>query len=133
MRGATPAVGMGVVADQPGNAAAFARRGLGRALELPASREEIAAAVVAVLGDPSQAAAMTAAGAAPADLLPLDSGAARQRVTCGAPARPLRGAGSGATSPGRPSCRRTEQESRTETEKTGRAGPPAAVVRCRSC
>lgn len=42
VQGATPVLGMGVLADQPDNALAFARRGLGRPLELTATRGEIA-------------------------------------------------------------------------------------------
>nr|WP_224284432.1 hypothetical protein [Streptomyces sp. LS1784] len=72
VQGATPVLGLGVLADQPGNAAAFARRGLGRALELTATRDEIAGAVTAVLGDSFYAAAMTAANAELERLPPLD-------------------------------------------------------------
>ncbi|MEU2514629.1 hypothetical protein [Streptomyces syringium] len=63
---------MGVLADQPGNAAAFARRGLGRALDVTATRGEIADAVTAVLGDSCYAAVMSAANAELSQLPPLD-------------------------------------------------------------
>ncbi|MGW7579231.1 glycosyltransferase [Streptomyces sp. NPDC054765] len=63
VQGTTPVLGMGIVADQPDNATAFARRGLGHALELTATRKEITEAMTAVLGDPCYAAAMTAANA----------------------------------------------------------------------
>ncbi|WP_244303907.1 glycosyltransferase [Streptomyces lydicus] len=72
VQGATPVLGMGVLGDQPGNAAAFARRGLGRALELTATRGEIADAVTAVLGGSCYDAAMTAARAELSQLPPLD-------------------------------------------------------------
>ncbi|MEU8924294.1 glycosyltransferase [Kitasatospora sp. NPDC048545] len=71
VQAATPVLGMGVLADQPDNTAAFARRGLGRALHLTATRGEIADAMTAVLGDSRYAAAMSAA-AEPAQLPPLD-------------------------------------------------------------
>lgn len=41
VQGATPVLGMGVLADQPGNAAAFARRGLGRALDITDLRDSV--------------------------------------------------------------------------------------------
>ncbi len=63
VQGATPVLGMGVLADQPDNAAAFARRGLGRALDLTTTRGEIADAITAVLGDSRYADAVTAANA----------------------------------------------------------------------
>ncbi|MFF5125636.1 glycosyltransferase [Streptomyces syringium] len=50
VQGATPVLGMGVLADQPDNTAAFARLGLGLALDLTAPRGEIAAAMTAILG-----------------------------------------------------------------------------------
>ncbi|WP_237773264.1 glycosyltransferase [Streptomyces luteocolor] len=59
----TPVLGMGILADQPGNVDAFARRGLGRALDPAATRDEIAGVMTVVLGDPAHAAAMTAAEA----------------------------------------------------------------------
>ncbi|MGH4029177.1 glycosyltransferase [Actinomycetota bacterium Odt1-20B] len=68
----TPVLTLGVLADQPANAEAFARRGLGRALDLTAQRAEITDAVAALLGDSSYKAAMTAAGAELAQLPPLD-------------------------------------------------------------
>ncbi|MER7766987.1 nucleotide disphospho-sugar-binding domain-containing protein [Kitasatospora sp. NPDC096140] len=72
VQGATPLLGMGVLADQPGNTAAFTRRGLGRALELTATRDEIAEAMTAVLGDPRHAAAMNTARTTLSRLPPLD-------------------------------------------------------------
>ncbi len=72
VQGATPVLGMGVLADQPDNAAAFDRRGLGRALELTATRGEIADAMTAVLGNSCYGAAMTAARAELSQLPPLD-------------------------------------------------------------
>ncbi|WP_234438366.1 glycosyltransferase [Streptomyces sp. NRRL S-340] len=59
----TPVLGMGVLGDQPGNTAAFARRGLGPALDVGARRETIAAAVTAVLGTPHHADALRSARA----------------------------------------------------------------------
>ncbi|MGA5134843.1 glycosyltransferase [Streptomyces olivoreticuli] len=72
VQGTTPVLGMGVLADQPDNAAAFARRGLGRALGLTAKRGEIADAMTAVLRNPCYAAAMTTANAELSRLPPLD-------------------------------------------------------------
>ncbi|GHC38562.1 glycosyltransferase [Streptomyces cinnamoneus] len=72
VQGATPVLGMGVLADQPDNAAAFARRGLGRALDLTATRGEIADAITAVLGNSRYDDAMTAANAELSQLPPLD-------------------------------------------------------------
>ncbi len=72
VQGATPVLVMGVLADQPDNAAAFARRGLGRALDLTATRVEIAEAITAVLGTPQYAAAMRTADAELSQLPPLD-------------------------------------------------------------
>lgn len=72
VQGATPVLGMGVLADQPCNTAAFARCGLGRALELTATRGEIADAMTAVLGNSRYPAAMNAAGAELSQLPPLD-------------------------------------------------------------
>ncbi|MDG4533735.1 hypothetical protein [Streptomyces sp. AV19] len=63
---------MGVLADQPDNVAAFARRGLGRPLELTAKRGEIADAMTSLLGNSCYAAAMTAVGTELSQLLPLD-------------------------------------------------------------
>ncbi|MGW3014047.1 glycosyltransferase [Streptomyces sp. NPDC001219] len=63
VQGATPVLGLGVLADQPDNTAAFARRGLGRALDVTASRGEIADALTALLGTPRYGAAMRAAAA----------------------------------------------------------------------
>ncbi|MFI8458106.1 glycosyltransferase [Kitasatospora sp. NPDC085464] len=71
VQGATPFLGMGVLADQPGNTAAFTRRGLGRALDLTATRDEIAEAMRAVLGDPRHAAAMDTARTTLSRLPPL--------------------------------------------------------------
>ncbi|MEU4118766.1 hypothetical protein AB0F71_30290 [Kitasatospora sp. NPDC028055] len=62
MQGATPVPAVGVLADQPDKAAAFARRGLGRALEPTATRGEIADAVAAVPGDPGHADVATGPG-----------------------------------------------------------------------
>ncbi|WP_235469324.1 glycosyltransferase [Streptomyces platensis] len=72
VQGATPVLGMGVLADQPGNVAGFARRGLGRTLELTATRGEIADAMTAILGNPRYEAAVTAADAELSQLPPLD-------------------------------------------------------------
>ncbi|MFJ5948361.1 glycosyltransferase [Streptomyces noursei] len=63
VQGATPVLAMGVLADQPDNAAAFARRGLGCALELTATRGDIADAVTDMLGTPRYGAAVRAARA----------------------------------------------------------------------
>ncbi|MFG2225098.1 glycosyltransferase [Streptomyces sp. NPDC048644] len=72
VQGATPVLGMGILGDQPDNTATFARRGLGRALELTATRDEIAEAMTAVLGDSSYGAAMASANAELSQLPPLD-------------------------------------------------------------
>ncbi|MEU6487578.1 glycosyltransferase [Streptomyces sp. NPDC046887] len=72
VQGATPVLGMGVLGDQPGNTAAFARRGLGRALDITAGREAIAGALTDLLDTPRYGAAMGAAGAELAQLPPLD-------------------------------------------------------------
>ncbi|MGW2227336.1 glycosyltransferase [Streptomyces formicae] len=72
VQGATPVLGLGVLGDQPDNTAAFARLGLGRALDLTATREEIAASVTALLGDASGPAAVRAAAAELSELPPLD-------------------------------------------------------------
>ncbi|MFD7666810.1 glycosyltransferase [Streptomyces sp. NPDC059788] len=72
VQGATPVLGMGVLADQPDNVAAFARLGLGRALELTATRDEIADAMTAVLDDPRHHAAMADACVELSQLPPLD-------------------------------------------------------------
>ncbi|MEU1818398.1 hypothetical protein ABZ543_24890 [Streptomyces roseifaciens] len=72
VQGATPVLGMGALADQPDHAAAFARRGLGRALDLTATRGEIADAITAVLGNSRYGDAMTAANAELSQLPPLD-------------------------------------------------------------
>ncbi|WP_372406286.1 glycosyltransferase [Streptomyces luteireticuli] len=48
VQGKTPALGMGVLADQPDNTTAFARRGLGRTLQLTAKHTEIADTMTAV-------------------------------------------------------------------------------------
>ncbi|MFH9353126.1 glycosyltransferase [Kitasatospora sp. NPDC017646] len=72
VQGATPVLGMGVLADQPHNTAAFARQGIGRALDLTATRAEIADAVTALLGSPRHTAAMTAARTELSKLPPLD-------------------------------------------------------------
>ncbi|MFJ2767242.1 glycosyltransferase [Streptomyces sp. NPDC087300] len=72
VQGGTPVLGLGLLADQPANTAAFARLGLGRALDPTATRHEIAAAVRALLDDASCAAAVRAAGAELARLAPLD-------------------------------------------------------------
>ncbi|MFD5393505.1 glycosyltransferase [Streptomyces sp. NPDC127097] len=61
VQGATPVLGLGVLADQPDNAAAFARSGLGRALDVTAGRGEIADALTALLDTPRYGAAMSAA------------------------------------------------------------------------
>ncbi|MGW3178842.1 glycosyltransferase [Kitasatospora sp. NPDC001119] len=68
----TPVLGLGVVADQPGNTTAFAGHGLGRALELTATRDEIADTVTALLAASRYAAAMAAADAELSRLPPLD-------------------------------------------------------------
>ncbi|MFF9479074.1 glycosyltransferase [Streptomyces sp. NPDC014733] len=72
VQGATPVLGMGILADQPANTAAFARLGLGRSLPLTAARTEIADAVTALLGDPRYTDAMAAARTELAGLPPLD-------------------------------------------------------------
>lgn len=72
VQGATPVLGLGVLADQPDNAAAFARSGLGRALDVTARRDEIADALTALLGTPRYGAAMSAAGAELSQLPPLN-------------------------------------------------------------
>lgn len=72
VQGATPVLGLGVLADQPDNTAAFARSGLGRALDVTARRGEIADALTALLGTPRYGAAMSAAGAELSQLPPLD-------------------------------------------------------------
>ncbi|WP_432040338.1 glycosyltransferase [Streptomyces cucumeris] len=72
VQGTTPVLVMGILADQPHNAAAFARRGLGWALDLTATRAEIADAITAVLGAPQHAAAMRTAEAELSRLPPLD-------------------------------------------------------------
>ncbi|WP_370417611.1 glycosyltransferase [Streptomyces sp. QH1-20] len=72
VQGATPVLGMGVLADQPDNTAAFARRGLGLALDLTAPRGEIASAMTAVLGSSRYNAAMRAAESELSQLPPLD-------------------------------------------------------------
>ncbi|MFI5519887.1 glycosyltransferase [Streptomyces platensis] len=72
VQGATPVLGLGILADQPDNTAAFSRRGLGRALDVTASRGEIADALSALLGAPHYGAAMRAAGAELSQLPPLD-------------------------------------------------------------
>lgn len=73
VQGATPVLGLGVLADQPDNTAAFARSGLGRALDITAARrDEIADALTALLDTPRYGAAMSAAGAELSQLPPLD-------------------------------------------------------------
>lgn len=72
VQGATPVLGMGILGDQPDNAAAFARRGLGRALDCTATCGEIADAMTAVLGTSDYGAAMSAADAELSQLPPLD-------------------------------------------------------------
>lgn len=72
VQGATPVLGMGVLADQPDNTVAFARRGLGSALDLTATRDEIADAMTAVLGTSRYGTAMSAANAELSQLPPLD-------------------------------------------------------------
>ncbi|SED43434.1 N-glycosyltransferase [Streptomyces sp. 2224.1] len=72
VQGATPVLGLGVLADQPDNAAAFSRRGLGRALDITASRGEIADALTELLGTSRYGAAMSAAGSELRQLPPLD-------------------------------------------------------------
>ncbi|MEU6062339.1 glycosyltransferase [Streptomyces sp. NPDC047097] len=77
VQGRTPVLGMGVLGDQPGNTAAFARRGLGRALGIAAGHEAIADALTDLLDTPGYGAAMSAAGAELARLPPLDFGEIR--------------------------------------------------------
>ncbi|MGA5566284.1 glycosyltransferase [Streptomyces platensis] len=72
VQGATPVLGLGILADQPDNAAAFSRRGLGRTLDVTASRGEIADALTALLDAPRYGAAMRAAAAELSQLPPLD-------------------------------------------------------------
>ncbi|MEU6479235.1 glycosyltransferase [Streptomyces sp. NPDC047017] len=69
---ATPVLAMGVLGDQPDNAVAFARRGLGLALDLMATREEIAGAVTTILRSPHRAAAVSRAAAELSRLPALD-------------------------------------------------------------
>ncbi|MGX8904161.1 hypothetical protein ACR820_02570 [Streptomyces netropsis] len=71
VQGATPVLGVGVLADQPDNTAAFARRGLGLALDLTAPRGEIGAAMTAV-GSSRYNAAMSAAESELSQLPPLN-------------------------------------------------------------
>ncbi|WP_143589102.1 glycosyltransferase family 1 protein, partial [Streptomyces angustmyceticus] len=63
VQGATPFLGLGVLADQPDNTAAFSRLGLGRALDVTAGRDEIADALTELLAAPRYGAALRAAGA----------------------------------------------------------------------
>ncbi|MFI2257820.1 glycosyltransferase [Streptomyces tubercidicus] len=73
VQGSTPVLGLGVLADQPDNTAAFARSGLGRALDITAARRgEIADALRTLLDTPRYGAAMSAAGAELSQLPPLD-------------------------------------------------------------
>ncbi|MEV5594562.1 nucleotide disphospho-sugar-binding domain-containing protein [Streptomyces sp. NPDC052496] len=72
VQAATPVLGLGILADQPGNAAAFARRGLGRALQWTATHQETADAMTAVPGNSGYKGAMAGAGAELARLPPLD-------------------------------------------------------------
>ncbi|MEU2791647.1 glycosyltransferase [Streptomyces sp. NPDC007100] len=72
VQGKTPVLGMGILADQPGNTAAFAERGLGRALELTAARDEIADAMADLLGNSRYGDAMAAANTELSQLPPLD-------------------------------------------------------------
>ncbi|MFI1200323.1 glycosyltransferase [Streptomyces sp. NPDC020883] len=80
VQGSTPVRAMGVLADQPANAAAFARHGLGRALELTATRDEIADAMTAVLGNSCYGVNMTAADAELSRLPSLDFARLRDAV-----------------------------------------------------
>ncbi|AEW99530.1 glycosyltransferase [Streptantibioticus cattleyicolor] len=84
VQGATPVLGMGVLADQPDNTASFARRGLGRALDIGAARDQIADAVTDLLGTARYGAAMSAADAALSQLPPLDFAELRESVRPGA-------------------------------------------------
>ncbi|MFE1171918.1 hypothetical protein [Streptomyces sp. NPDC058773] len=72
VQGATPVLGLGLLAEQPDNVAAFSRSGLGRALDVTAGRDEIADALTVLLGAPRYGAAMSAAGAELSQLPPLD-------------------------------------------------------------
>lgn len=81
VQSATPVLAMGVLGDQPANASAFARRGLGRALGFTAARDEIADAMAAVLDDPQYGAAMNAAAAELSQLPPLDVAGLRDGLT----------------------------------------------------
>ncbi|MFE6684898.1 glycosyltransferase [Streptomyces sp. NPDC057743] len=81
VQGATPVLAMGVLADQPANAAAFARHDLGRALDLTAPRGEIADAITAMLGAPRYGAAMRAARAELSRLPALDLVAQRDSLS----------------------------------------------------
>ncbi|GFE18587.1 hypothetical protein Sgleb_66340 [Streptomyces glebosus] len=90
VQGATPVLGLGVLADQPDNAAAFARSGLGRALDVTARRDEIADALTALLGTPRYGAAMSAAGAELSQLPPLNLTEIRDSLlACSLTFRPL--------------------------------------------
>ncbi len=72
VQGTTPVLGMGILADRPGNTAAFAQRGLGRSLEPTATRDEIAEAITDVLGDSRYDDAMAAANTGLSQQSPLD-------------------------------------------------------------
>ncbi|MFH9424281.1 glycosyltransferase [Streptomyces sp. NPDC017529] len=72
VQGATPVLGMGILADQPANTAAFAQHGLGRAMELTATRDEIADAMTDVLGNSRYADAMAAARTELSQLPPIN-------------------------------------------------------------
>ncbi|MFF8830849.1 glycosyltransferase [Streptomyces sp. NPDC015131] len=86
VQAATPVLSMGVLADQPGNAAAFSGRGLGRSLDVTAGRDEIAGALSALLGTSRHATAMRAARAELSRLPPLDLAALRDGATGPVPA-----------------------------------------------
>ncbi|MFE1767117.1 glycosyltransferase [Streptomyces angustmyceticus] len=80
VQGATPVLGLGVLADQPDNTAAFSRRGLGRALDVTAGRDEIADALTELLTAPHYGAALRTAGAELSRLPALDLAAIRESL-----------------------------------------------------
>ncbi|MEI5102695.1 glycosyltransferase [Streptomyces sp. PmtG] len=71
-QGATPVLGMGILADQPDNTAEFARGGLGRALDITAGRGEIADTLTTLLSAPRYRTAMKSAAAELSQLPPLN-------------------------------------------------------------
>ncbi|CAM5235678.1 macrolide-inactivating glycosyltransferase [Streptomyces spiroverticillatus] len=72
VQGSTPVLVLGLLADQPDNAAAFAGLGLGRALSRAATREAITEAVRYLLGTSRYRAAAASASSELSRLPPLD-------------------------------------------------------------